>query len=285
MNNCSTDHTLEIAEKYASLDGRVCVYSNPELVDALRNHNIALKKVSNRSKYIKMLHADDRLLPECLEKMVHVAEANPSVGVVGSYILYGREIRCGGIPYPIEVVSGKEICRKTFRGEMTVFGPPSVTLIRSTQVGSIESFYREDLLLADADVCFRILMEADFGFVHQIQSIIRVHEESRTSMLIEPYETQIPEMLEMLTIYGPNVFDAREFEQIVSDRLRGYYRFLAKSMIFPKKEGFWDYHRSYLKRLGMPFRIRKLVAGLVAEVFFRSLNLQDSYEKVKAKFA
>ena len=43
---------------------------------------------------------DDTLLPECLERMVGVAEANPSVGVVTSYAIWGREIRHDeGVPY------------------------------------------------------------------------------------------------------------------------------------------------------------------------------------------
>jgi glycosyltransferase involved in cell wall biosynthesis len=285
LNNCSTDCTLQIAEGYSAKDERIRVFSNSKLVDALRNHNIALTKISRDSKYVKILHADDRLFPECIEKMVRVAEANPNVGVVGSYILYGKEIRCVGIPHPSDVVSGKDICRKTFRGEMTVFGPPSVTLIRSDMISNREGFYREDLLLADADVCFRLLMESDFGFVHQVLSCIRVHEESRTTLLIQPYEKQIPEMLEMLTIYGPELFDAKEFEDVLEKRLRVYYRFLVKNILFKKKEGFWDYHKGCLHKIGMPLSTRKLMAGLLAELRFRILNLQDSYEKFKARLA
>ena len=34
-----------------------------------------------------MVHADDWLFPECIMQMVKVAEAHPSVGIVGAYRL------------------------------------------------------------------------------------------------------------------------------------------------------------------------------------------------------
>jgi hypothetical protein len=41
--------------------------------------------MDSRSRYCKIVPADDWLYPECLERMVAVANANPAVGVVSSY--------------------------------------------------------------------------------------------------------------------------------------------------------------------------------------------------------
>src|SRR5262245_33269523 len=85
VNNCSTDKTLDIAQTYARKDKRIRVVSNYQFVGVIENHNIAFQNISQESKYCKVVSADDWLNPECLNKMVELAEAHPSVGIVGSY--------------------------------------------------------------------------------------------------------------------------------------------------------------------------------------------------------
>lgn len=140
----------------------------------IRNHNIAVQLISPESKYCKMLHADDHLFPECIERMVEVAEANPNVGIVGSYTILGDEIRCVGIPYPIKVMSGKEICRATFLGDYTVFGSPTALLIRNDLIGNGRIIYNEGSLHGDVELCLELLKNSDFGFVHQILTYLLV---------------------------------------------------------------------------------------------------------------
>ena len=41
VNNNSTDGTLQIAQHYASLDKRIRIHSNDELLDVISNHNRA----------------------------------------------------------------------------------------------------------------------------------------------------------------------------------------------------------------------------------------------------
>ena len=62
-NNCSTDNTLEIVQKYASSDPRIRVASNSALSAPIANFNHGLRQIFPRSKYCKILFADDRLFP------------------------------------------------------------------------------------------------------------------------------------------------------------------------------------------------------------------------------
>src|SRR5260370_19743157 len=89
VNNCSTDGTLQIIEEYVTKDNRIRVHNNDKLLDIIANHNRAFRLISPDSKYCKDVSADDWLYPECLERMVRVAEDHPSVGIVGSYQLSG----------------------------------------------------------------------------------------------------------------------------------------------------------------------------------------------------
>ena len=111
VNNCSEDGTLAIAEKYAASDGRIRVVSNSSLLPAVANFNSALRQIRPDSKYAKILFADDWMFPECLERMVSLAEANPSVGIVGAYGHQGQVVLWTGVPFPDKVLRGREICR------------------------------------------------------------------------------------------------------------------------------------------------------------------------------
>ena len=85
VNNCSTDKTLDVARRYAAKDPRIHVRDKKQFLSMLANHNRAIRQISPRSKYCKMVLADDWIFPRCLERMVEVAEAHPSVGIVSAY--------------------------------------------------------------------------------------------------------------------------------------------------------------------------------------------------------
>src|SRR5262245_47479668 len=79
VNNCSTDRSAEIALRYAASDRRIRVVDNQQFLRAFPNHSEALRQISPASKYCKIVFADDWIFPECLERMVAVAEEIPSV--------------------------------------------------------------------------------------------------------------------------------------------------------------------------------------------------------------
>ena len=66
VNNCSTDKTGEIARRYAAKDPRIKVYDSQQFLRAVPNHNLALRQISARSKYCKIVFADDWIFPRCL---------------------------------------------------------------------------------------------------------------------------------------------------------------------------------------------------------------------------
>ena len=97
VNNCSTDRTLEIAQSYADKDKRIRIHNNVEFVGCDPNGNIAFRQISPESKYCKVVHADDWIFPECIMKMVELAEANPRVAIVGAYGLRNVHVVLGRV--------------------------------------------------------------------------------------------------------------------------------------------------------------------------------------------
>lgn len=271
VNNCSTDRTLEIAEAYNTKDRRIQVHSNDRLVGVIENHNRAFRYMSPKSKYCKVVHADDWLFRRCIEEMVTVAEANPSVGIVSSYRLDGDRVSLDGLPYPSTLVPGRSICRSSLLGGAYVFGSPTSLLIRSDLIRNRDPFFNNSNLHADTEACYEILQDSDFGFVHQVLTYTRRHEESETSFA-RRMNTYILGSLTVLIKYGRTYLSDEEYEGRLIDITNQYYGFLARSVFYGREREFWDYHRNGLERLGHPYRWSKLVKALFVLIIDRLFN-------------
>jgi glycosyltransferase involved in cell wall biosynthesis len=265
VDNCSTDHTLEIARSYAEKDPRIRIRTNQEHVGLIQNHNIAFRQISANSKYCKGVEADDWLFPECIQEMVNVAEAHPSVGIVGAYALKGAEVICDGLSYPSTVIPGRQLCRGILLGLRFPLGTPTTILIRSDLIRRRACLYHEPHLYADKEACFDLLRDTDFGFVHQVLTCVRIHPDSATSSDAERLNTYILGNLSILTKHGSYYLGAEEKEKLVKDSLKQYFTFLGQSLLRREKE-FWDYHENGIRELGYSVSRTKLLRAFFLEV-------------------
>ena len=267
VNNCSTDQSLQIALDYARKDNRIRVHNNERFVGVIENHNTAFRLISPAAKYCKVICADDLLLPECLTRTVEFAEANPSVGIVGSYQLSGERVLWQGFEYPRSVLPGREICRRIFlRGDKTFgFGSPTSILYRADLVRSTDAFYPNPSPHSDTSACFAQLRNCSYGFVYQVLSCERTHEATQTakSRTMDRYSSAY---LNDIIQYGPWYLNSEELAHVLNRQLKGYRRFLAISYFSGSgDQEFWDYHKSRLAELGYPLtRLQLLKAGVRA---------------------
>lgn len=253
VNNGSTDRTLEIARAYAQRDARIRVHDNREFVGVIRNHNIVFGLMSGDSAYCKPVHADDWLYPDCLAQMVRLAEAHPTVGVVGAYALRNTRVACDGLPASAAVVSGREICRLTFFEDLYVFLSPSCLMIRAEFIRNARgSFYNEAHLYADVESCLDVLQRSDFGFVHQVLTFVRTHDESMSMRHTERVNAYLSHWLDMLTRYGPMCLTDDEHRRLLRQRLREYDRFLARNIFRFTDRAFWRFHVDARRAAGYP---------------------------------
>lgn len=249
VNNQSTDRSLEVALQYAQKDPRIRVITNEHFVDVMRSQNIAFRQVSAESAYCKMVHADDWLFPDCLRLMVELAEGHPSVGIAGAYRLDDTVVTPSGLPYPCTSVSGRELCRSILLGGPGVFGSNSSLLFRSEHVRSRERFLDESDFHGDTGVCYEILQNCDFGFVHQVLTYTRRHPEAQTKFA-ESMNTYLAGQLRHLQCYGPIYLSREDYESRLRWLLAEYYRFLGRSLLEPHSEEVWRYHEAALTSLG-----------------------------------
>ena len=283
VNNCSTDRSLEIAQQYARRDARIRVCTNDRFLNQMQNWNHTLRQISSESKYCKVIHADDWLFPECLARMVQVAEAHPSIGIVSAYRLEEDRVDLDGLPYPSTFASGRKIGRASLLSNLSVFGSPTSLLVRSDIIRGRESFYNESILHADTDVCLDILQDYDFGFVHQVLTFTRRYNESLTSIMYR-FDTRYLAKFTCWVRYGPVYLTQEEYEAHLEVKLEDYYRFLAKKIFELAGREYWQFHRNELKKLGYPLRAPRLIKALFLELLdFRQAVRSMRYAMRKKK--
>jgi len=275
VDNCSTDRSNAIAHQYAAKDPRIRVYENREYLKVIPNHNHALRQISPASKYCKMVFADDWMFPECLEKMVAVAEGHASVGLVGAYGLRGRQIIFSGLAYPSTIVDGRELCREFFLEQLRIFGSATNVLYRSDLVRGNDPFFNEANLHADTEACVALLRKCDFGFVHQVLTFSREQASSLNAMSVD-LATNYASMLHDLVTYGPDYLTPDELELCLQRHLTAYYRYLGRNLLLNRGEKFWDFHRRKMAAVGIRLSRLRVAGGLLGALGDAVLNPKES---------
>jgi glycosyltransferase involved in cell wall biosynthesis len=284
VDNCSTDGSLDIARWYAAREQRIHVRQNPTFLQPLANCNAAVRLIPPASKYCKVVFGDDRIFPECLERMVAVAERHPSVGVVGAYALEGDQVALTGLPTECTVVSGKEACRRHLLNREYVFGTQNSVLYRADLVRSHDPFYNESNSGADTEVCFALLGTSDFGFVHQVLTFTRVRPAS-INAAAQAMQTSLADFLRLLVAYGPTYLAEKELETSLDQHLTAYYRFLGKSLLMRRDRKFWEYHAAQLIMHGVGYNRTRVAGGLIATMWQAVLNPRPALAALARRWA
>ena len=278
-DNCSTDATVAIAEEYAARDPRIRVVKNTEFLAIMPNWNRAMRLISPGSTFCKVLHADDTLYPNCLEAMVAVGLKSDRIGIIGAYRMYEDRVNLDWLPEPDEVFPGREVCRQYLLGKPDIFGSPSNNMVRSDIVRNRDPFYDENDTHADTAVCFEILKEYDFGYVHQVLTYTRRHNDSETSRVQILNTLQAAKYARLVT-FGPDFLDPEEYPARYEAMKKRHYRLLASRYLYKiiykserhTRRDFVAYHKKIFEELGeKPEKLRLLtsVLSFLAEKIFR----------------
>ena len=259
INNCSTDNTLEIAREYAKTSDRIRVHDNTEFLGVIANHNLAFSLISPAAKYCKVVSADDFIFPDCVSRMVDLAEANPTVGLVGTYLLAGNRVLCDGLQYEQEVVNGREISRATLLGGPYVFGSPTSLLYRADLIRKCKAFYPHSNPHADTTACYESLEHSDFGFVHQVLAYARIHADSQTSKSLKVGTYKLA-LIGDLTRFGPKYLSPAELKQRLEYYLDSYYRVVINVLLERTRiKEFLDQQKAALEQIGLRFSFTRLM--------------------------
>jgi glycosyltransferase involved in cell wall biosynthesis len=279
VDNCSTDGSLAIAREYAETHPQINVRSNEQFVGAVENHNRAFRSISPEAKYCKPLSADDWMYPECISKLVDLAECHSSVGIVGSYAANVSGVRWGNLPLSEEVLTGRQAVRLYLLGAIENFWTPSTVLYRGSLVRATDVFFPGSAPSADLEACLNCLKQSDLGFVHQILSFERIHDEAITARVAE-MNSQLLDRMRILLEFGPDFLNLSEQDSRLEEQLSNYFDVLAVGYFNFRGREFWRLHQEGLDELGYTIYNRRLAKAIVARSLDLMLNPKATTEKV-----
>lgn len=249
VDNVSTDGSSEIAASYVGRDPRIRLVRNAEFVGQVANYNGAVRHMSTAASYLKILQADDVMLPNCLEFMVACAEAHPSANLIASYYLRGPRLLGESVRWPRTLATGREAARLHLLEDKFMFGTPSTLMFRASMVRRRDPFFPTDCVHEDTELAYEEIQRGDVGFVHQVLTYLRVREGSFIAGMMT-YDWQIADFYVICRKFGPRFMDEGEHRALMGRVTGEYHRALARAALFRRAPAYWAHHAKVLRSCG-----------------------------------
>lgn len=150
VDDRSSDRTVEIATKYASIDSRIRVYVNDLNLGDYPNRNKAASYA--KGKYLKYVDADDYIYPWGLDMLVRMMESNPSAGWGLCSLMQIKSA-----PYPV-LLNPYEAYRHAYFGSGLFHKAPLSSIIK-TEVFNAVSGFSSMRMVGDFEMWHRLALE------------------------------------------------------------------------------------------------------------------------------
>ena len=168
IDNDSSDKSLELIKTYS--DPRIRVIENDRNIGLEANWNLALAEA--RGEYIKLLPADDFLLPQCLERQVNAFRQQGCESVVLTSCARnivdatGKRILTRQFPGKDRLIEGHLAIKKVVRSGTNLLGEPGAILFRRDRIESAGVFDGSLLYVIDVDLWLRLLLD---GYLYVVR--------------------------------------------------------------------------------------------------------------------
>lgn len=172
----STDRTVELVSAHD--DERIRLVHNTETKGVVANWNRAIEEC--RGELIKMVCADDAIVPTALAKQVEALDANPSavmaasrrsvIDETGKVLMEGRGL--GGMK---GLVRGDDAISRCIRTGTNAFGEPPAVMVRGDVWKRTLPWSGKFPFLVDLEMWFRILRHGDLVALPESLALFRVH--------------------------------------------------------------------------------------------------------------
>ncbi len=220
VDNCSTDGSWKIISSFKGVQS----YRNKYNIGYVGNLNRCVEYA--RGKYIKILHADDILEKDAIEKQVKMLESGKSIGLVyGSVSIINDDGTKTGVVISSDTDVKIERIKKLdqlLRGNHIMF--PSA-MVRKECFGGTGIFDEELPFCCDWDMWMRICLKYDAACLKDIVANYRVHIESGS----QKYEMKNLAALDQYKMFN-KIFNLIKDEAILK-RKKFYYFILAREQI------------------------------------------------------
>jgi glycosyltransferase involved in cell wall biosynthesis len=203
IDDCSTDGSLEIINKYAKKDPRIVVRVNDVNVGQTKNLNLCLKHA--RGEYIKFVFSDDVLnSSEVIERMVDILDANDDVALVSSarYLIDENSTIRGILSEYKEDFEddGKTVITDCLFSQKNKVGEPTVAMFRKAYAA--RGFREQFTVNLDWEMWLHILEQGNFVYISEPLCSFRMHANSQTALNEKKPTRWFAEHFNLLRDYG-----------------------------------------------------------------------------------
>jgi glycosyltransferase involved in cell wall biosynthesis len=193
-DDASGDETIAIATEFARRDGRFRIHPNHQRLGLVGNWNQSIRLA--RGEWIKLVFQDDLLLPDCLERMVAVAqrgnfkfltcrrdfkfEADTTPETRAFYVTHAADID--------RFFSESKTCQPDDFAKAILesvganfIGEPTTTLIHRSVFDRCGMFNENLIMRCDSEYWYRAGTHVPVTFVAETLAVFRVHGASTSA--------------------------------------------------------------------------------------------------------
>jgi glycosyltransferase involved in cell wall biosynthesis len=226
LDNASKDRTGEIIAANQRRKVPIVTARNAEVLPLCQNWNAAMRLAPADATYLRLLCADDLMQPECMARMVEVAERDPEILVVGVGTVR-NDVLSFRWPSDRFEMPGAELIRGFFLRTLGFYAVHTL-MRRSVLEWRPDVFDCSYWTGIDFESVLGILRRGKFGMVPEPLGWVRVHDESETSKVMLKKNTHYVDWLRAFYRHGPHVFSPPEFQALAKTYERRYMRLILK---------------------------------------------------------
>lgn len=279
VNNCSTDGTGEIADGFAAVDPRFRVVHCKQFLPKCENYNRAVACAPQGIEFLKIVEADNHLLPGCIEQAVDLARSDSEIGIVASYYVQGRVLFGSGIDLQRSVVPGNEVRRDYLLTDVHYLGVPTTLLFRAEALSQVNPYFRTDVFFDDIELCFRVLGRWKFGVVHQVLAFVR-DDNNGTYSHIRAFDDFWACRYALAVLFGKEVLAPQELAQVTARRRKAYLECLGRAALGGRSRQYWEFQRDVFRLVGEELSFRALFGPVARTLVDALLNPKSSIERL-----
>lgn len=228
IDNCSTDKTWEIIQRYINKDDRIIALKNERNLGIAGNRNKGLSLA--RGKYIVWQDADDISMPTRIEKEYEFMEENPEVGIVGGYLQFFNEKENLSIrKYALDDQS----LRKVIFRYSPVAQPAA--MVRKKCLDEFGEYSLKYPVTEDLDMCFRIGSKYKFA---NLQEVVIKYRENVSSVTFAKLKKMELDTLEIRKKYAKGY----GYNMTISDKIYNFFQYCS-IFIVPSRIKIWLFNK------------------------------------------
>lgn len=191
-DNCSTDHSYEVIQKYAKRDSRILCFRNNENVGPVKNWIECLRRSSG--EFIKILFSDDWLECDAVERYIRPFVERDDVGICFSDVDIHWEGRGtyrfapGFLP---GTVKSRQVLLTIASGRNMTLASPGAALVRRREVELAFNYAVEDRMRLGCtelgvgpDLLVTLFSCSRFPFVYYIPHVLAHYRGHRENLSI-----------------------------------------------------------------------------------------------------